>query len=199
MIEYEVTRSAGTCSVSGRPIVEGEIFYTALFETAEGFERRDFSEQAWQGPPEGALCFFKTRMPKKQEARRTFVDDDVLLNFFQRLENTDDPSRQRFRFVLSLILLRKRLLKYERTLREGGAEYWEMRQMRDKTTHRILNPVLTDEEIHELTGQLGSILAGYVPEDEADDSSERASEASASVDVATAPIDGTADERQRGE
>ena len=80
MIEYDVSKSAGTCCVTGRAINEDEVFYSALIETSEGFERRDYTEQAWQGPPEGALCFFKTRMPKKQEARRTFVDDDLLIN-----------------------------------------------------------------------------------------------------------------------
>lgn len=195
MIEYEVSKSSGTCCVTGRPIAEDEVFYSALFETAEGFERRDYADEAWQGPPAGALCFFKTRMPKKQEARRTFVDDDVLLNFFQRLEGADDPSKLRFRFVLSLILLRKRLLKYDRTLREGGGEYWEMRLIREKTAHKVYNPVLTDDEIQDLTGQLGSILAGYVPEDDAEES-DASDVASPSADDASAEAN---DERQRDE
>lgn len=191
MIEYDVSKSAGTCCVTGRAINEDEVFYSALIETSEGFERRDYTEQAWQGPPEGALCFFKTRMPKKQEARRTFVDDDVLINFFQRLEGADDPSKLRFRFVLSLILLRKRLLKYERTLREEGGEYWKMRLMREKSSHKVYNPVLSDEEIQDLTSQLGSILAGYVPEDDAEDGD-------TSVDASTT-ADESADERQGDE
>lgn len=169
MIEYEVSRSVGACCVTGRALAEGETFYSALFEGPQGFERRDYSEDAWQGPPEGALCVFKTRMPRKAEpAKKTFVDDATLIGFFLGLADGADASRLRFRFVLSLIMLRKRLLKYERTVREGGAEHWEMRLLRDKSLHRVLNPVLTDEQIEELTGRLGAVLAGYEPAEDAD-------------------------------
>ena len=181
MTDFEVSRPAGQCSVTGRALDEGEPFYSVLFAVGEGFERKDYCEAEWDGPPEGALCFFKTRMPKKEEPKRTFVDDDLLINFFVRLADSDDSSKLRFRFVLSLILLRKRLLKYERTIREGGCEYWEMRLMRDKSAHKVLNPVLTDAEIEDLTNQLGAILAGYVPEDEDGERSE--SEAAAEGDV----------------
>ncbi len=160
MIDFEVSRPAGRCSVSGREFAEGEPFHSALFETPQGFERRDYSEECWQGPPEGALCVFQTRLPKREEKKRTFVGDDVLVTFFDRLADCEEEPKQRFRFVLSLILLRKRLLKYERTIREGDREFWEMRLMRDKTLHRVFNPVLKDAEIQELTGQLGAVLAG---------------------------------------
>lgn len=165
MTEYEVTRAVGRCTVTGRTFSEGELFHSALFETPDGFERRDYSTESWEGPPEGALCHFQTRLAKKEEARKKlFVDSDVLINLFLRLADIDDPLKLRFRFVLSLIMLRKRLLKYERTVREDSREFWEMRMMRDKTLHRVLNPVLDEQEIQELTGELGSILAGQLPD-----------------------------------
>ena len=163
MIEFEISRPVGRCSVSGKQFAEGEPFHSALFETPQGFERRDFSEECWQGPPEGALCCFQTRLPKREEKRRTFVDDEALLAFFIRLADCEEEAKQRFRFVLSLILLRKRLLKYERTIREGEREFWEMRLVRDKSLHKVFNPVLADAEIQQLTGELGAILAGGAP------------------------------------
>ncbi len=164
MADYEVTRTVGQCASTGRTFDEGESFYSALFETTEGFERRDYSEQSWDGPPEGAFCHFKTKLPTKEKARKTFVDDDVLINFFQRLEKSEDDGKLRFRFVLSLILMRKRLLKYVGTIREGGQEFWQMRLMRDKSTHKVLNPVLSETEIESLTGELGMILHGGTDE-----------------------------------
>ncbi|HKQ49210.1 MAG TPA: hypothetical protein VJZ71_14155 [Phycisphaerae bacterium] len=160
MIDFEVSRPVGRCVVSGREFAEGELFHSVLFETPQGFERRDYSGESWQGPPEGALCCFQTRLPKREEKRRTFVDDDALLTFFVRLADCTEEAKLRFRFVLSLILLRKRLLKYERTIRDGEREFWEMRCVRDKSSHKVFNPVLSDTEIQELTGELGAILAG---------------------------------------
>src|SRR5262245_28555434 len=107
MNEFEVARPGGRCHVSGRQIEPGEDFYTVLLETPQGFERRDYSNENWQGPPEGAFCHFKTRLPNREGPKRTFVDDDVLINFFLRLSGSEEGMKLRFRFVLALILLRK--------------------------------------------------------------------------------------------
>jgi len=160
MTEFDVARAGGRCFVTGREIQPGEVFYSALLEGAQGFERRDFSADAWAGPPEGSLCHFKTRLPSKEAPKKTFVDTEALVTFFERLAGTEDPLRRRFRFVLALMLLRKRAVKYERTIREGGDEFWEMRLMRDRSLHRVLNPALDDAQISELTAELSVILAG---------------------------------------
>ncbi|MBN2561306.1 MAG: hypothetical protein JXQ75_10290 [Phycisphaerae bacterium] len=162
MASYEVSRTSGQCSVSGRAFAEGEAFHSVVVETPQGFERQDICEECWEGPPEDAVCHFKTRLLKKEMPRKTFVDDAVLVNFFQRLADSEEPLKQRFRFVLSLILTRKRVLKYERTIREGDHEFWEMRLTRDKGLHRVFNPSLDDAQIEELTRELGAILHGQV-------------------------------------
>ncbi len=88
-----------------------------------------------------------------------------MINFFLRLADSEEPLKERFRFVLSLILMRKRLLKYGRTIRRDGREYWEMRMVRDKSVHLVLNPSMNDAEIEEVTGELGAILHGHVADD----------------------------------
>ncbi|MFQ5430854.1 MAG: hypothetical protein ACE5E1_11145 [Phycisphaerae bacterium] len=167
MVDYDISRASGKCAISGRPFEEGEEFYTVVLEGDGGFERRDYALEAWQGPPEGTLCHFKTRMPRKNAPKKTFVDNEVLIGFFLRLAGAEeaDDVKLRFRFVLSLILLRKRLLKYECTVREAGREYWEMRLMRDKSRHRVLNPALDEAEIEALSGELSAILHGHAAQD----------------------------------
>lgn len=161
MADYEISKTAGTCSACGRTFAEGEAFYSVVFETPEGFARRDIAEDCWQGPPEGAFCHFKTRLPKKEAKRRKrFVDDAVLIEFFRRLDGAQDAQKLRFRFVLSLILLRKRLLKYEGTHREEVGEFWDMRLVREKSAHRVFNPAMDESEIESLTRELGVILEG---------------------------------------
>ncbi|MCG8404922.1 MAG: hypothetical protein MI923_06975 [Phycisphaerales bacterium] len=165
MAEYDISRATGKCSVTGHSFEEGDDFYTVVLESKEGLERRDYSQDAWKGPPEGTLCHFKTRMPKKNEPKKTFVDNEVLINFFLRLSDTEESLKLRFRFVLSLILLRKRLLKYEKTLRDDDREFWEMRLTRDKSIHRVFNPSLNEEEIEELSAELNTVLHGHLAEE----------------------------------
>ncbi len=191
MAEQAIPRSIGKCGVSGRDIEEDEVFYTAILDAAEGgegFERHDFSAEAWEGPPEGTLCHFQTRLPRKDEPKKTFVDDDVMINFFLRLADAEGGLKQRFRFVLSLILMRKRLLKYVRTIREGEREFWEMKLMRDKSLHRVFNPVLAEDEIEEVSGELSAILHGHVAETDAPEADE-----SGESDETDAPVEDAPD------
>ncbi|MBX3394574.1 MAG: hypothetical protein KF841_04315 [Phycisphaerae bacterium] len=164
MSDFEISRPTGKCCVTQAAFVEEQEFFTVVVETESGLERRDYSLDAWTGPPDGALCYYKTRMPKRDQPKRLLVDDSALVSFFKALADASHPTKQRFRFVLALILLRKRLLKYERTIRENDTEIWEMRLVREKTSHRVHNPVLREDEIAAVSAELGSILHGFAVE-----------------------------------
>ncbi len=194
MTDFEISRASGKCTVTNRPFEEDEEFYTVVLETGEALERRDYSLDAWAGAPEGTLCFYKTRMPKRNAPKRRFIDDSAMVSFFKALTDTPHPNKQRFRFVLALILLRKRILKYERTLSESGVEIWEMRLVKEKTHHRVINPVLREDEIGTISAELGAILHGFVVDQvEAADgeTSNTADQASAQNDAENAANDDT--------
>ena len=165
--EWQLESSKGRCAVTGRELSEGEEFYSVLFEdeaVESGFRRADYSVGAWTGVPDGAYCHFKTHVPVKEKKRRLLVDNEVLVNFFLRLADETDPLRVQFRFVLALILMRKRLLKYEGTEDENGDEAWRMTLASDHSEQRVVNPRLTEEQIQGVSGQLGAILHGDVQE-----------------------------------
>ncbi|MGB0715620.1 MAG: hypothetical protein ACPGXK_07075, partial [Phycisphaerae bacterium] len=190
--------------VSGRTIEEGEAFYTVLIEDGESFQRLDYSEGSWEGPPEGAYCFFRTHMPHKEKRKRTLVDDMMLRAFFERLKDETDPVRVQFRFVLALILMRKRLLRYEGMERKEQ-EFWIMRFAGEDKRHQVVNPSLSEAEIESVSKQLSVIMhadMGEWSDDELDDAagdtstSDTSSDAEATdatgVETVAAEADGTA-------
>lgn len=161
MEQWETARPTGICAATGRQLEEGQPYYAVLFEEGDAFRREDFALDAWRGPPPGAFCHFKTRVPHREpKKKRLLVDDELLINFFQRLEDETQPLRQHFRFVLALILMRKRILRYEQTIHDDGAEYWQMRLVKEQALYRVLNPQLTDPQIEAVSQQLGAILHG---------------------------------------
>jgi hypothetical protein len=162
--QWEVESASGQCSNSGKSLAEGEEFYAVLFDEGETFRRVDFSLDAWSGPPDGAYCFFKTRVPVKEKKKRLLVDNELLVNFFARLADETELVRLQFRFVLALILMRKRLLKYDGTRKEGEIETWRMILVSDKSEHDVVNPRLTDDQIDGVSEQLTAILHGDMGE-----------------------------------
>jgi hypothetical protein len=156
---YEVSRPQGKCAVTGRAIDPDEKFMAALRETPTGFERLDVSLDAWRDfDKTGLVASWQTTMPKPEQKKKVFVDDEVLCNLFERLADTTEPAKQNFRFVLGLILMRKRLLIYETTRRDGEKELWSMRFKGREETLDMLNPKLDEQQVAEVSTQLGEIL-----------------------------------------
>ncbi len=87
-----------------------------------------------------------------------FVDDEMLMAFFERLAGETDPEKVSFRFVLALVLMRKRRLKYDSTKVANGREVWSLRLTGDKELVEVVNPHLAEDQIEQLTAQLGQIL-----------------------------------------
>ncbi len=161
MVEkFNIAKGMGTCAKTGTAIEQGQTYYVVLYEDGETFRREEYCVDAWDNPPPGAYCHFKTRMPVKEKKKRLLVDDDVLVTFFERLKNDTQPIRLQFRFVLALILMRKRILKYIETKQQDSREYWLMRLGTGGEVHSVLNPNLRDDEIETVSKELGVILHG---------------------------------------
>jgi len=159
--EFEISRATGKCAQTGRPFAEGQMYYAVLFERPEGLVRMDYSEEAWTGPPEGTFCYWKARVPVRERKPTTIaVDSSVLVNLLNRLEDEPSEMKQQFRFVLALLLMRKRLLRFEKAVRDGEQEFWQMRLVADQSLHQVLNPQLTPEHVERLNAQLIAILSG---------------------------------------
>ncbi|MCF7957641.1 MAG: hypothetical protein K9M57_04250 [Phycisphaerae bacterium] len=162
MEQWQVQRGAGKCSGSDKELLPDEEYYAALIETQDGFERKDYCLEYWNEHAPETYCFWKTRVPVKNAKKKMFVDDGILINIFERLANEDESVKINFRFVLALILMRKRILKYEDSKRIDEQEVWKMRFVRDKKTHNVINPQLNDDEIEKVSQELNAVLHGEV-------------------------------------
>lgn len=156
--DWDVQRTQGQCVATGRTIEENEEFYSVLFEEGESFRRADYCLEAWTGPPPDSFCHYKTRIPPRRKKRRLLVDNEMLRSFFERLADEEQPIRVQFRFVVALILMRKRLLKLEGTTVADGVETWELKFTDDHSVHQVVNPLLGDDEIQSVSGELDAIL-----------------------------------------
>lgn len=187
---YNIERLSGACAVTGRKLVPGEHFMATLVETdgtapAEnaaapnqagsqlaaptlGLKRIDVSMEAWQQGhrPEHLFGYWRSVVPEPNQKKRIFVDDEVLMRIFRRLGDADQlaaPGRPAFRFVLALILMRKKLLRYDGSATrrdETGAEqeWWRMVPKGDVEPSEVMNPHLDESQIEQVAQQLGEVL-----------------------------------------
>mgnify|MGYP000924058008 CR=1 FL=1 len=158
MADWEIHKPLGTCSGSGQKIEPGQEYIATLVETPAGMQRRDYSLEFWTASKPEVYCYWKSVMPKPDQKKKLFIDDNMLMSFFDRLAAETDEEKLNFRFVLALILMRKRLLKYESSKINDGREIWTLRVSGREQLAEVLNPHLTEDKIEQLSSQLGQIL-----------------------------------------
>jgi len=157
---YAVARPHGKCTITGNDIVPGDKFMAMLKETPIGLERIDVSIDAWKDAPrDDALAFWQTIMPRPEQVKkRLFVDDEVLCTLFERLADTQEELKVHFRFVLGLILIRKRRLVYEGNDSHDGHDYWVVRFRGKEEKLSMLDPKLNEEQVRAVSSQLSEIM-----------------------------------------
>ena len=97
MIDWndKVNRSTLLCSVSGKAIDPGTIYYSTLLYTPEGFARRDYHVDAWQDSfAEKAISYWRHKRPvAEDDGKPRMVDNAVLMGIFHDMkENRRAPT-----------------------------------------------------------------------------------------------------------
>lgn len=179
---YEVSRPSGLCAASGRVIAIGEPFVAALIERAAdgALERVDYAPEAWAAgarpePQTRLIGTWRAIMRPAEGPRRALIDDGELLDLFEQLGQAGAPRQLAFRYILALILIRKRLLRHVGTRRpspspgQGSDQAGEVMLVQlakaagggpDDPSIEVIDPGLDDQTIADATEQLGEIMLG---------------------------------------
>ena len=115
-IDYDVQRTTRRCAVTDRPLAAGEEFFSVLAPPANRpdsdlVERRDLCQEAWQGPPEDAIGWWRARIADGGSGKAKLAPNEVLLDLFDRW--SDEPQQAEARYVLALLLVRRRILRQD--------------------------------------------------------------------------------------
>jgi len=150
------------CCKTGRELKPGETFYAALVRTDQGLQRLDYAPEAWSGPPENAIGYWKGRVPAAGGRKpRRRLDDQTAMELFEQLAAEDDnPRTPLLRYLLALHLMRRRILRLVRIEPRGAHDYIRLRHTREKTREWLVwCPALEEKELAELEGQFEELLA----------------------------------------
>jgi hypothetical protein len=157
--EWNMPRRADQCSACGHVFEIGETFEARLYAAQGDYQRRDFCLNCPAPTDPVAIGTWRTHRPEPAAKRAQAFDREAIYGFFQRFEDAHDPERVQFRFVLALLLWRKKVLKLEQTGAVDGHEVWDFLMPRTGTAHRVTRPALDEDQLERLSSQLEQILA----------------------------------------
>jgi hypothetical protein len=164
--DWTIQSRAHACAATGRAFAEGEYFYTLLYFENGAFRREDLSEEAFKARNENVQPFSQWRSkyvpppPVQPEAVSKQTAEDLL----RRYMDEPAPEHANVRYILAVMLERKRLLKEIEVKRgEDGSLTRVYEHTKTGEAFIIPDPQLRLDQVAEVQSQVASLLGGPPP------------------------------------
>ena len=161
-IDWTIQSRSHHCSATARPFEDGEYFHTLLFDEAAGYRREDLCEEAFQARAADAPApFSHWRMkyeppaPPPPEPLGRHSPEDLL----RRYMADQSPQHTNVRYLLAVMLERKRLLKEIETKHGGGQIVRIYEHVKTGEVFVIPDPQLRLDQLAAIQGELSALLA----------------------------------------
>lgn len=168
---YEITRSQEVCAQSGRELQIGEEHVAALLETVgeSALNRVLYALDVWEKGIElddgvSLFGFWRRRVPEPGESKKTpLVSDDEIFDLFEQLGEATEDKQIGFRYLLSLMLMRKKKIELEGMV-PGDEENPSILKVRQKVKggggplFEVIDPKMDDDAIAEAIEELGQVM-----------------------------------------
>lgn len=167
MIQWKIQRRQGACAACERAFEDGERHVSTLCFGEDSFSREDLCRECWKGrgsaSREGAAVedlfwWFTRHSPEKK--RTVALDLDSLEKLFLQLEGRAERPVRELRYLLCLLLMRKRRLKVERIERGADGESFLVKRPRRDPRYRVFVFDFDEARMAELRDQLQAIFDG---------------------------------------
>jgi hypothetical protein len=160
--DWSIQSRTDRCARTGELFQEGEHFYTLLFYDKEGYRREDLCEKAWQERNDNIQPYsfwrskFEAPPPAAPEALGKQTAEDLLRRYMQE----DAPQQRNARYILALMLERKRLLKQIDSRRgDDGQTTLIYEHVKTGEVFVIPDPELHLDQIASVQDEVASMLA----------------------------------------
>ena len=158
MTSYQIQGPARQCAATNRELRAGEKFFSVLLDEAGKFVRKDYAADAWPGPPVGSVAYWSGRIPEGGRPVKPTINDELLLDCFEHLTDTTEPARLNFRYVVALLLMRRKRLKFEDARKQAGRETLILRDAKSGQRHEVADPQLGEAEMDAVRDEVFRVL-----------------------------------------
>jgi hypothetical protein len=163
MAEWNIATRTPECSVCGRAFAEGERHVSALSLQGEDLRRLDACAGCFHPDPAREDLFHWFTRTRAGRRRGLDFDLPTLEQLFLSLEGRAEKRIRELRYVLCLILMRKRRLKLTRVERGEQGEALILRRPRRDETWRVFVFDFSPDRLELLRQELLQVFEGADP------------------------------------
>jgi hypothetical protein len=171
MAQWKIRRRQGECSACEHVFEDGERHASLLRIDGDELQRGDLCDACWAAHETGGDDLIWWFTHHEENKKRTLaLDLATMERLFMELADRDTDQLKEVRYLLCLLLMRKRRLKLERVKRVKGAELLVMRRPRRKEQLEVQVFDFNAERMDELRTRLQEVLEGTSFEEGGDES-----------------------------
>lgn len=153
-----VAKPLEQCAACSRPLAAGEEYVATIVATPEGFVRQDRCSACSVVQAANVFSFWRGRRPAQKSGGLPRLDFDSLLELLRRLDGRDDASSCRLRWIVAILLLRRRLIAITSRTTTDGIETLEVKPRHEDRTYLVRDPKLSPEDFEALHEDLSKIF-----------------------------------------
>ncbi|MHC4200926.1 MAG: hypothetical protein ACYSU0_13115 [Planctomycetota bacterium] len=168
-----ITGASEACVECRKGFTPGDELTSALYQEGDGFVRRDLCPSCWEARGGGDHFSFWRRVvpePEDEEARKkrrleAMLNPLVLFDIFKEMADHPDAARRRFRFMLALMLMRRKKLRFisigKRKMADGEQDVLMLKQAGRgaRLTFDVVDVKMGEEEMIAAQDEVEKVLA----------------------------------------
>lgn len=163
-MDYEFRKVNRKCHATGNPIKPGDEFVSAIVSEGNQINRYDYSVAGWADPPPNTIGFWKSSLPKLNSTGNRMAPPEVIVELFMQLET--DKNKLDLRFVLGLLMLRRKLLRIDSVDSNEKREVWNCICAISEQETKLLVREIPNKKVNQLQNQIVELLFGTAHESE---------------------------------
>lgn len=158
-MDYHFKPPSKNCASTGKPLAPGATCHSVLVDKGGVLTRLDYSDEGWQGPPEGHIGYWKTIVPMGNDPREQRLDPDAAFRYFEQLNEDPSAENERKRYVLALLLLQHRKLRLEDSRSDDCGSILQLSGIRGEGTYEVQDLQLSEADTRQIQAELKVHLA----------------------------------------
>ncbi len=162
----DIPRCTKLCAATGQEIAPGQTVVSVLLDEDGNYKRIDYSHDGWKARSKNhestdarMIGWWKHKIPISSEKKAKLAPNDILLALFDQL--SEQPEKMEMRYVLALLLVRRRIFRLEKEEKTQNGESWAkiiVYNPKADATHEVLVAVPDQDRIEQVQNELATLV-----------------------------------------
>ncbi|MEM7387488.1 MAG: hypothetical protein AAF514_21325 [Verrucomicrobiota bacterium] len=163
--QWKIRKPGHNCSHTGEPFKDEQEIHTVIFhnEETEELERRDYSNEGWEAVCQSneitPFSFWKgVYHPPEKAPEPQVIKKENAEELLFRLIREDDPKTQDARYILAIMLERKRIVVQEDAQEDDGTRLLFFRHRKTDEVFMVEDPRLQLDQLDQVQSEVADLL-----------------------------------------